>query len=147
VFDKGLMGMALEDDRGEQRRINHASSSRPVFEAWHVIDAYECAVTVEHRERAAKADVDAEIQSHGADLAIASEAVPSAIRLALSICKVQAFDLVIVSEILCCPRQGPRGELIFMGWVPSLRITRGLPVFPHKLCPRNISNSSSEPLH
>jgi hypothetical protein len=61
VFDKGLMGMALEDDRGEQRRIDRAATGRAVFEAWHVIDAYKCAVPVEHRERAAKADVDAEI--------------------------------------------------------------------------------------
>jgi hypothetical protein len=39
VFDKGLMGMALEDDRGEQRRIDRASSRRTVLETWHVLDA------------------------------------------------------------------------------------------------------------
>jgi hypothetical protein len=37
VFDKGLMGMTLEDDRGEQRRIDRAATGRAVLKHRHVV--------------------------------------------------------------------------------------------------------------
>jgi hypothetical protein len=78
-FDEGMIRVALEDDRGKQRRIDRAAASWPILEHRHVVDLHQGTSLVNDRDRALNADIDPKMQGHGAIPASASRAAPSAV--------------------------------------------------------------------
>jgi hypothetical protein len=78
LVDKSMIRMDLEDDRGEQGRIDRTAPLRAILKHRHVVDLDQWAGLIDDCDRALNADIDPEMQGHGAAPAIASKAAPGA---------------------------------------------------------------------
>ena len=57
-LDESLGRVRLEDDLGEEGRVNRAASGRPVIQDGHIEDGDQLALGCKERNRAANANVD-----------------------------------------------------------------------------------------